>query len=453
MLDTAITTLLSVNHVTQVFQTGSGESRAPVLSDVSLSLKTGEIVALLGRSGSGKSTLLRIIAGLTRPTEGSVMISGEPVTGPAREVAMVFQSFALFPWLDVLDNVEIGPRANGVPLDETRKRALQAIDTIGLDGFESAYPKELSGGMRQRVGFARALVMQPKILLMDEPFSALDVLTAETLRTDLLDLWQEGRIPIKSILMVTHNIEEAVLMADRILVLSSNPGRIASEIPVDIPHPRDRLEPEFRELVERIYALMTQRPVVAKPASREAAAAAIGLGLALPLVSTNSLAGMLEEIAAPPYNGRADLPHLADLLQLEIDDLFPLAETLQLLRLAELEEGDIKLTPLGQRFVDMDVDQRKKVFGEEVLAHIPLASHIKRVLDERPSHRAPATRFREELEDYMSEDYAERTLRAIINLGRFGELFAYDENSQTFSYENRNSEPLFSRFFVLTCDA
>jgi NitT/TauT family transport system ATP-binding protein len=436
MLDPAITTLLSVDHVTQAFRTGSGENRAPVLSDVSLSLKTGEIVALLGRSGSGKSTLLRIIAGLARPSEGTVMISGQPVDGPASDVAMVFQSFALFPWLNVLDNVEIGPRANGVPLDETRKRALQAIDTIGLDGFESAFPKELSGGMRQRVGFARALVMQPKILLMDEPFSALDVLTAETLRTDLLDLWQEGRIPIKSILMVTHNIEEAVLMADRILVLSSNPGRIASEIPVDIPHPRDRLDPAFRDLVERIYALMTQRPVAVKPAAREAAAASMGLGLALPLVSTNSLAGMLEEIAAPPYNGKADLPHLADSLQLEVDDLFPLAETLQLLRLAELEEGDIKLTPLGQGFVDMDVDQRKKVFGDEVLAHIPLASHIKRVLDERPSHRAPATRFREELEDYMSEDYAERTLRAIINLGRYGELFAYDENSQTFSYEN-----------------
>jgi NitT/TauT family transport system ATP-binding protein len=262
------------------------------------------------------------------------------------------------------------------------------------------------------------------------------VLTAETLRTDLLDLWQEGRMPIKAILMVTHNIEEAVLMADRILVLSSNPGRIASDIPVTLPHPRDRLDAEFRALVERIYALMTQRPDTAKPAAREAAAAAIGLGLALPRVSTNSLAGMLEEIAAPPYNGRADLPHLADSLQLEVDDLFPLAESLQLLRLAELEEGDIKLTPLGRRFVDMDVDQRKKVFGDQVLAHIPLASHIKRVLDERPSHRAPATRFREELEDYMSEDYAERTLRAIINLGRYGELFAYDENSQTFSYEN-----------------
>ena len=435
MLDPAITTLLNVDKVTQVFHTGSGEARAPVLSEFSLSLKTGEIVALLGRSGSGKSTLLRVISGLTRPTEGTVTISGEPVVGPAKDVAMVFQSFALFPWLDVLDNVELGLRADGVPVDETRKRALQAIDTIGLDGFESAYPKELSGGMRQRVGFARALVMQPKILLMDEPFSALDVLTAETLRTDLLDLWQEGRMPIKAILMVTHNIEEAVLMADRVLVLSSNPGRIASEIPVTLAQPRDRLNPEFRDLVEKIYALMTQRPDAAKPAAREAAAAA-GLGLALPRVSTNSLAGMLEEIAAPPYNGKADLPHLADSIALEIDELFPLGETLQLLRLAEFEEGDIKLTPLGRQFVDMDVDQRKKVLGDQVLAHVPLASHIKRVLDERPSHRAPATRFREELEDYMSEDYAERTLRAIINLGRYGELFAYDENSQTFSYEN-----------------
>ena len=218
-----------------------------------------------------------------------------------------------------------------MPLDETRKRALQAIDTIGLDGFESAYPKELSGGMRQRVGFARALVVQPKILLMDEPFSALDVLTAETLRTDLLDLWQEGRIPIKSILMVTHNIEEAVLMADRVVVLASNPGRIAAEIAVPLPHPRDRLDPEFRQLVEKIYALMTQRPEP-KLGGRASRRRGAGLGVALPRVSTNSLAGMLEEIAAPPYNGQADLPHLADSLQLEIDDLFPLGETLQLLK-------------------------------------------------------------------------------------------------------------------------
>jgi NitT/TauT family transport system ATP-binding protein len=436
MLDPAVTTLMSVDKVTQVFETGSGETRKPVLSEVSMSLKAGEIVALLGRSGSGKSTLLRIISGLTQPTEGTVTISGETVNGPAKDVAMVFQSFALFPWLDVLDNVELGLRADGVPLDETRKRALSAIDTIGLDGYESAFPKELSGGMRQRVGFARALVMQPKILLMDEPFSALDVLTAETLRTDLLDLWQEGRIPIKAILMVTHNIEEAVLMADRILVLSSNPGRIASEFAVTLQHPRDRLDPAFRDLVERIYAFMTQRPDPTRPAPHPAAADAMGLGLALPNVSTNTLAGLLEEIAAPPYNGQADLPHLADSLALEIDDLFPLGEMSQLLRLADFEEADIKLTPLGRLFVDMDVDQRKKMIGDQLLAHIPLAAHIKRVLDERPSHRAPATRFREELEDYMSDDYAERTLRSIINLGRYGELFAYDEEAQAFSYEN-----------------
>ena len=342
---------------------------------------------------------------------------------------MVFQSFALFPWLSVLDNVEIGPRAQGVPLDETRKRALKAIDVIGLDGFESAYPKELSGGMRQRVGFARALVVQPQILLMDEPFSALDVLTAETLRTDLLDLWQEGRMPIKSILMVTHNIEEAVLMCDRVLVLASNPGRVAAEIAIPLRPSARPTRPRFRQLVDKIYALMTQRPEP-KPAGREMAAQGAGLGLALPLVSTNSLAGMLEEIAAPPYNGQADLPHLANSLQLEIDDLFPLGETLQLLHLAEFADADIKLTAVGKRFVDMDVDQRKKLFGDQLLANIPLASHIKRVLDERPSHRAPATRFREELEDYMSEDYAERTLRAIINLSRYGELFAYDENAQ-----------------------
>src|SRR5271170_4517918 len=435
MLDPAVTTLLNVDKVSQVFSTGSGETRAPVLSDVSMSLKTGEIVALLGRSGSGKSTLLRLIAGLTRPTQGTVTISGEPVNGPAKEVAMVFQSFALFPWLDVLDNVEIGPRANGVPLDETRKRALKAIDTIGLDGFESAYPKELSGGMRQRVGLARAMVVQPKILLMDEPFSALDVLTAETLRTDLLDLWSEGRMPTKSILMVTHNIEEAVLMCDRVLVLASNPGRIAAEIRVPLIHPRNRLDPEFRQLVDKIYALMTQRPDP-KPAGREGGVPGMGLGMALPRVSTNSLAGLLEELAAPPYDGRADLPHLADSLQLEIDDLFPLGETLQLLRFAELEEGDMKLTPAGKRFVEADIDQRKKMFGDHLLANVPLAARIKRVLDERPSHRAPATRFRDEIEDYMSEDYAERTLRAVINLGRYGELFAYDENAQAFSLEN-----------------
>ena len=312
MLDAVSSVLLDVSHVSQSFLKGSGEMGPPVLQDVSLTLKEGEIVGLIGRSGCGKSTLLRIISGLTRQTAGDVSFCGQPVTGPYDGTAMVFQSFALFPWLNVLDNVEIGLRAHGTPPEESRKQAIAAIDVIGLDGFELAYPKELSGGMRQRVGFARALVVQPKMLLMDEPFSALDVLTAETLRTDLLDLWSEGRMPTKSILMVTHNIEEAVLMCDRILVLSSNPGRIAAEIQVSLIHPRNRLDPEFRQLVDKIYALMTQRPEP-KPAGREGGVPGMGLGMELPSVSTNSLAGLLEELAAPPYNGRADLPHLAEL--------------------------------------------------------------------------------------------------------------------------------------------
>ncbi len=425
--------LLEVRHISQRYKGGSDDDAPAVLDDVSTTLSRGEIVGLLGRSGCGKSTLLRIVSGLIRPSAGEVVYQGQKLDGPADGIAMVFQSFALFPWLSVLENVELGLKALKVPAAEARKRALAGIDLIGLDGYESAYPKELSGGMRQRVGFARAVVTHPNILLMDEPFSALDVLTAETLRSDLIDLWSEGRLPIKTILMVTHNIEEAVLMCDRILVLSSHPGRIASEIRVTLPHPRNRLDPVFRQLVDDIYALMTRR---ATSKQKEGLFPGTGIGMVLPRVSTNSLAGLMEEVAAPPYNGRADLPHLADSLQLEIDELFPIAETLQLLRLAELEEGDIKLTAAGKRFADADVDVRKKLFGDHLLAYVPLAARIKRVLDERPSHYAPASRFREELEDYMSEDYAERTLRAAINWGRYGELFAYDEDAQAFSLED-----------------
>ena len=305
-----------------------------------------EIVALLGRSGSGKSTLLRIVSGLMPPSGGEVSIDGQPVKGPADGLAMVFQSFALFPWLTVQENVELGLEAQGVPPEERRKRALAAIDLIGLDGFETAYPKELSGGMRQRVGLARALVVNPKLLLMDEPFSALDVLTAETLRTDFLDLWCEGRMPIRGILLVTHNIEEAVLMSDRILVFSSNPGRVIAEIKVNLPQPRNRVDPAFRALVDDIYARMTAK---AAPA-REGLFPGTGISMSLPHVSTNTLAGLLETLAEPPFNGRADLPLLAERAQMEVDELFHAAETLQLLRFAELAEGDLQLNDAGRRF-------------------------------------------------------------------------------------------------------
>jgi NitT/TauT family transport system ATP-binding protein len=430
----AVTTpLLLVEGLHHIYRRGDGPDLL-ILDDLNFALKHNEIVALLGRSGCGKSTLLRIIAGLMRPTAGRVTIDGHPVLGPAGEVAMVFQSFALFPWLTVLQNVEIGLEAQGIAPEERHKRALAAIDLIGLDGFEIAFPKELSGGMRQRVGLARALVVHPKLLLMDEPFSALDVLTAETLRTDLIDLWTEGRMPIGSILMVTHNIEEAVLMCDRILVFSSNPGRIMAEIKVDLPQPRSRLDPKFRQLVDDIYGLMTARP--SGRLAREGVFPGTGIGMVLPRVSTNLLSGLLEAVAAEPYSGHADLPHLAANLQMEIDDLFPIAESLQLLRLAELAEGDMRLTEAGKRFVRAELDERKKLFGQHLIAYVPLAAHIKRVLDDRETHRAPASRFRDELEDTMSEELADQTLRAVISWARYGEVFAYDQDTGVFSLDN-----------------
>lgn len=425
--------LLEIRDVCRSFSKGSGEDLL-VLEKVDLKIRSGEIVGLLGRSGSGKSTLLRIIAGLITPSSGDAKCRGETIAGPPHGVSMVFQSFALFPWLTVLQNVELGLEALGIDSAERRKRALAAIDLIGLDGFESAYPKELSGGMRQRVGFARALVVHPDLLLMDEPFSALDVLTAETLRTDFIDLWIEGRLPIQSVLMVTHNIEEAVLMCDRILVFSSNPGRVAAEIRVDMPHPRNRLDPKFRQLVDIIYARMTQRTETRAPTIEGIPGA--GVGMVLNHVSSNVLSGLIETLAGPPYNGRADLPVLANSLQLEADEILHLGESLQLLRFAQLSEGDLVLTEAGTRFANLETDARKRLFAERLLNYVPVMGLIRRVLDERPSHAAPQARFRNELEDYMSEDQADETLKTIVSWARYGELFAYDEQSEQFSLEN-----------------
>jgi len=429
--------LLRIEHVRQAYPKGSGADLL-VLDDINLNLKSGEIVGLLGRSGSGKSSLLRIIAGLSTPVAGEVSWRGQPMRGPAQGIAMVFQSFALFPWLTVLENVEIGLEALGVPAAERRKRSIEAIDLIGLDGFESAYPKELSGGMRQRVGFARALVVHPELLLMDEPFSALDVLTAETLRTDLVELWMERKLPLSSILLVTHNIEEAVLMCDRVIIFAANPGRIAAEIKVDLPHPRNRTEPAFRQLVDDVYGRMTNPTDPALRAERRApdAAAIAGVGMQLPSVSPNLLAGLMETLVNPPFSGHADLPKLGEILQMEVDELFPIAETLQLLRFAEVAHGDISLTESGRRFVDSDNDTRKRMFAEPLLANVAIVALIHRVLDERPSHTAPYRRFSEELEDFMSEEFAEETLDAAITWGRYAELFAYDEQAGVFSLEN-----------------
>jgi NitT/TauT family transport system ATP-binding protein len=424
--------LLIARDLVKTFTTPEGNP-LPVLDRISLTLGEGEIVALLGRSGSGKSTLLRTLMGLIRPTEGEVQYRGHPVTGPMPGMAMVFQSFALFPWLTVQQNVELGLEAVGVPRGERHQRAVAAIDLIGLDGFESAYPRELSGGMRQRVGFARALVTNPEILFMDEPFSALDVLTAETLRTELLELWIEHRIPTKSILLVTHNIEEAALMADRILVLAANPGRVRAEIPVRSPRANDRAHPAYRELVEQVYHIMTTPTATVGPLAPTADVGS--LAYRLPHAPVTALAGLLERVAHGPDYGREDLPRLAEEMHLEIDDLFPLTDAAELLGLAVVREGDIQLTREGRAFVDGSTDEQKRLFAAHLAERVRLVAHILRVLETRPGGQAPRERFVRELEDYLSTEDAETVLATAIGWGRYAELFEYDANSGVLSKE------------------
>ncbi|HUA54997.1 MAG TPA: nitrate/sulfonate/bicarbonate ABC transporter ATP-binding protein, partial [Candidatus Sulfotelmatobacter sp.] len=388
--------LVSVDHVSKTYQTPDRAGRL-VLDQVDFRLGTGEIVAVLGKSGSGKSTFLRLIAGLTEPTGGEIRYHGERVTGPIRGAGMVFQTFALFPWLTVLGNVELGLESQGVPLAERRERAIAAIDLIGLDGFESAYPKELSGGMRQRVGFARALVVNPDILLLDEPFSALDVLTAETLRGDLVDLWLEHKIPTKSILLVSHNIEESVEMADRIIIFGSDPGHIVAEVPVTLPRPRDWNSASFRAIVDHVYTQLTTR-AGREVGKRGVKGETIGLYYRLPEAPVQQLSGLVDALMEDRFKGRADLPVLADYASLSTDDLIPLIETLQLLGFANVAGGDIELTGTGRAYSEADLQERKRIFADALVRHIPLAAHIRKVLEERPGRRAPETRFLTELE-------------------------------------------------------
>jgi NitT/TauT family transport system ATP-binding protein len=418
--------IVEVNSVTKAFTTPDGQA-LPVLDGITFTLHEGEIVALLGKSGSGKSTLLRCIAGLIPPTTGTVTYRGTLLNGANPGVAMVFQTFALLPWLTVQQNVELGLQAQGVPETERAQRALDAIDIIGLDGFESAYPKELSGGMRQRVGFARALVVQPDALLMDEPFSALDVLTAENLRTELTQLWKGNQFPTKAILIVTHNIEEAVLMADRILVLSSNPGRIRAELAVDLPRPRDRHNAAFENLVDTVYGILTGREEPAATAAVNAADAEPGRPLPtpteapLPAVSVGGMAGLLEILAA--RGGEEGLAEIADTLSFEVDDLLPLVDAAELLDLAKTTGPRITLTDTGREFTAADIDTTKKLFADLAARRAPLVRAIVHALQATTDGTLREGFFLDLLRRGFSEAEARRQLETAIDWGRYGELF------------------------------
>jgi NitT/TauT family transport system ATP-binding protein len=414
--------LMELKGVAKSFRSADGAPRL-ILDDVDFSLAQGEIVALLGKSGSGKSTLLRIMAGLIPADAGVVSYRGRNVHGPASGIAMVFQSFALFPWLTVQQNVELGLEAQGVSPAEREARADAMLHLMGLAGFGGALPRELSGGMRQRVGIARALVTNPDVLLMDEAFSALDVLTGETLRDDILELWDSGRIPTRGILIVSHNIEEAVMMADRIIILSSGPGRIATEFQVRLQRPRVADSLEARALIDEVYGLMTMRPT---PSLVADATPATHPGYRLPQADVTHIEGVLALLADEPFNGRADLPRLAEETELSDEELFPTYEALGLLGFAQIEKGDITLTPLGQRYAEAEQPLRHDIFGQQLLTHVPLAARIRKQLEEEPTGTLSEAPFIELLEEFLEAEEASRVMEVAVEWGRYGEVYEYD---------------------------
>lgn len=410
---------------------GPDGRRIEVIAPTDLAVYADQVVALLGPSGSGKSTLLRMLAGLMAPSRGAVLWHGQPLGGEVPNAAIVFQSFALFPWLTVQENVEAPLEARGLAAPERAARALRVLDTVGLDGFETAFPKELSGGMKQRVGLARALAVEPEVLFMDEPFSAVDVLTAENLRGELMDLWLQHKLPTRAIFLVTHNIEEAVLLADRVIVLGRNPGRIRADFPVPLPHPRERKEARFTEYVDYIYTIMT-RPE-AEPPPQPARIPVRGAGAPrpsapsyplLPHALPGGISGLLELLT--DQGGAADLYRLADDLQMELDDLLPTLEAAALLGYVKLTEGDVEITPSGRGFAAAGILERKELFRQAALAHVPLLRLMEGTLRAKADHTMPEEFYRDLLDEHFPEAEVRRQLDTALNWGRYAELFDFD---------------------------
>jgi NitT/TauT family transport system ATP-binding protein len=411
------------------------ENRIQVISATDLSVVPGEILALLGPSGSGKSTMLRMLTGLSTPSAGRVYWHEKPISETEINVSIVFQSFALFPWLTVLENVEAPLQARGVPPAERRERSLRMLDTVGLDGFEAAYPKELSGGMRQRVGFARALVVEPEVLFMDEPFSALDVLTAENLRSELLELWAKKTMPTRAVFIVTHNIEEAVLLADRIIVLGRNPGHIRTDFRVPLAQPRDRKSEAFTQLVDYIYKVLTRPDVVpadlpGEPGATRPRDQRQMRYQMLPHSRPGGVAGLLELLL--DKGGKDDIYRLADDLAFEIDDLLPIVDAAQLLGFLTIEEGDAAITPTGAEFANSEILRQKELFRDAAQAHVLLLRQIRRALDSKTDHTVPEEFFLDMLDEQFSDEESQRQMETAVAWGRYAELFDFDSARRRF---------------------
>ncbi|MGB9711236.1 MAG: nitrate/sulfonate/bicarbonate ABC transporter ATP-binding protein [Thermodesulfovibrio sp.] len=409
--------ILETIGIKKSFLVGKGRE-ITVLQDINLKIYSGEFVSILGQSGAGKSTLLRIIAGIVEPTEGEVLYKGIPLKKARAKIAVVFQSFALFPWFTVLENVKVGLVGQGLNEQEMNEKALRAIDLVGLDGFEDAYPRELSGGMRQRVGIARALAVEPELLLMDEPFSALDVLTADNLRGDIIDLWKNGKMPAKAIILVTHNIEEAVSMSSRAIVLSHNPGKVKAEIPIEMPYPRDRNSRDFKFLLDKIYTVLIKSP------EEIPFLLAAGRYQFLPHAKVGAIAGLIELVH--DKGGRVDIYALSSELSMEVDDIFPLIEASVILDFGEIKEGDFILTEKGKKWAEADTLEKKEIFKEVALQNVQLIKQIMQVLSTISKHRVSEEFFLDILKNHFTPEESWNQLETAIDWGRYAELFAYD---------------------------
>ena len=428
-------------HAVEKYYVQPDGNRIEVIAPVDLDVEPGKIITLLGPSGCGKSTLLRILTGLSQPSSGQVLWHGQPISSQNAGVSIVFQSFALFPWLTVLDNVEAPLEARGVGALERHKRALRILDTVGLDGFESAYPKELSGGMKQRVGFARALVVEPEVLFMDEPFSELDVLTAENLRNELLELWLSKKMPTSAIFIVTHNIEEAVLLADRVIVLGRNPARVRADFSIELPHPRDRKSTRFVELVDYIYKIMTQPDLaLAVPGAAAATEKPVRQKYQMiPHARVGGVAGLLELLH--DRGGKEDLYRLSEVLIMDAEDLLPIIEASVLLGFATLNEGDVEITPEGVRFAEADILTRKILFRQAALTHVVILQQIDSILHAKTDRSISEEFFYDILDEHFSQDEVERQFETAMNWGRYAEIFDFDRESHRLILAEPVGEP------------
>ncbi len=412
--------ILETRGITKAYPMSGGKELA-VLEDINIEVKEGEFISILGPSGAGKSTLLRIMVGLTKPSKGEIFYHGLPLDKAKPKISMVFQSFALFPWLTVLENVELGLKSYNIPDEIAREKAIKMLDMVGLDGFEDAYPRELSGGMRQRVGIARAMVIEPEILFMDEPFSALDILTADNLRGELIDLWINKKIPTKSIIFVTHNIEEAVYLSDRAIILSHNPGRVKADIPIELMYPREKDSRDFIYTVDKIFTILT------KPSEEVPFLIKMERYQFLPHTKVGAIAGLVELVY--DKGGRADISALASELSMEVDDIFPIIEASVFLGLGEIKEGDYVVTKKGENFAVADALTKKEIFRDIALSNIQLIKQIVQVLQTSSKHRISEDFFIEILENHFTKEEAWNQLETAIDWGRYAELFAYDYDS------------------------